>query len=73
MSQDFKGKTYEQEDGIEIPDFPGPAALGHTPLIGSVRRSKGLPVVRDEVVDAIDSTNVVDVPDEPVLPVLNTK
>lgn len=32
-----------------MPDNPGPAVLGNTPIIGSVRRSMGIPVVRDVV------------------------
>jgi hypothetical protein len=59
-------------DNIDVPDYPGPAALGHEPLIGSVRRKKNMPVLREEVVDRIDATGPVDVPDEPVLPALNT-
>lgn len=34
---------------INTPSDPGPAVLGRTPLVGSVRRSQGLPVIRDEV------------------------
>lgn len=60
-------------DNLNVPDYPGPAALGHEPLIGSVRRGKGMPVIRDEVADKVDSTDVVDLPDKPVLPVLNTR
>jgi len=60
-------------ENVDVPDYPGPAALGHEPLIGSVRRGKGMPVIRDEVADKIDSTNAVDLPDKPVLPVLNTR
>jgi len=55
---------------VEAPKYPGPNVLGHTPLIGSVRRSNDLPVIRDEVADAIDD-NVTDLPDEPLIPALN--
>lgn len=57
--------------GVELPNNPGPNALGHTALLGSVRRSNDIPVVRDEVVKQIDSLSAVDVPDKPVLPVLS--
>ena len=57
-------------DSLEAPSYPGPNLLGHTPLIGSVRRSNDLPVIRDEVADAIDE-NVADLPDEPLIPALN--
>lgn len=56
---------------VETPQYPGPNALGHTPLIGSVRRSNDLPVIRDKVADAVDGSNAVDLPDKPVLPALN--
>ncbi|HEX58713.1 MAG TPA: hypothetical protein ENF26_01020 [Methanomicrobia archaeon] len=36
-----------EELEIEIPERPGPKILGLTPLIGCVRRSFGLPVLRD--------------------------
>ena len=51
--------------------IPGPNALGHQALVGSVRRSNGLPVLRDEAVEQIDGLNAVNFPDEPVLPFLN--
>jgi hypothetical protein len=57
---------------VDVPDYPGPAALGHEPLIGSVRRENDMPVLREEVVDAVDSSGPVDIPDDPVLPALNT-
>lgn len=31
-----------------MPDNPGPALTGRTPLVGSMRRSNDLPVARDE-------------------------
>lgn len=39
---------FKQED-LDPPKDPGPAVLGKTPLVGSVRRNKGLPVLRDEI------------------------
>jgi len=60
-------------ENVDVPDYPGPAALGHEPLIGSVRRSKGMPVIREEVVDKVDGIDAIDIPDKPVLPKLNTR
>lgn len=36
---------------IEVPDDPGPALAGRTPVIGMVRRSRDLPVLRDNLGD----------------------
>jgi hypothetical protein len=59
-------------ENLEAPEYPGPNVLGHTPLIGSVRRANDLPVIRDELADAVDE-NITDLPDEPKIPALNTK
>lgn len=61
----------EYQQNLQIPKSPGPAALGHEPLIGSVRRSNGIPVIRDRVVEEVDELDGVDVPDKPVLPFLS--
>lgn len=37
-----------------VPDNPGPAITGNTPVLGSIRRSQGLPVARDEIADELD-------------------
>lgn len=37
-----------------IPDDPGPAITGNTPVLGSLRRSQGLPVARDEIAKEFD-------------------
>jgi hypothetical protein len=63
-------KDYSQN--VDVPDNPGPAALGHEPLVGTLRRSNGMPVIREELAQRVDSTDAVDLPDDPVLPVLNT-
>lgn len=34
---------------LSVPDDPGPALAGRTPIIGTVRRSRGMTVVRDMV------------------------
>lgn len=38
---------------LEIPDNPGPALAGRTPVVGSVRRSRDMPVVRDMLGDQL--------------------
>jgi len=60
-------------DVADVPKNPGPAALGHQPLIGSVRRKQGLPVIREKVAEKVDGTDAVDLPDDPVLPFLSTE
>lgn len=35
--------------GAEVPDSPGPALAGRTPVLGSVRRSNDMPVLRDQL------------------------
>lgn len=37
------------EADLPDPEEAGPALLGRTPVIGSVRREKGMTVVRDEI------------------------
>lgn len=69
MSQD----NLDMAEGADVPANPGPNALGHTPLLGSARRSNGLPVLRDEIADAADGLDAIDLPDKPVLPILNTR
>jgi|APHM01.1.fsa_nt_gi hypothetical protein len=71
MSDDDSGQDYAE--GVDVPDFPGPNALGHTPVIGSVRRSNDLPVIRDRAAEEVDELDAVDLPDEPLLPILNTE
>ena len=39
---------------VNVPDSPGPAALGRTPLLGMARRERGLPVVRDQIPSLMD-------------------
>lgn len=46
-----EGRSEEEE--VDIPDDPGPAILGKTPAVGSIRRSQGLPVLRDEIEDEL--------------------
>lgn len=46
-------------DNTQEVDFPdlnnaGPALTGRTPILGSVRRSNGMPVLRDELGDEFE-------------------
>lgn len=61
----------QEETDIEIPDDPGPAVTGNTPLIGSARRSNGLPVIRDEFKDEMDDIEVNNPADEIDLGILD--
>lgn len=65
MSDDYK-------EGVDAPDHPGPNVLGHEPLIGSARRSNDIPVIRDRLAEEVDELDAVDLPDKPMLPILNT-
>jgi len=57
--------------GVDFPSNPGPNALGHTAVVGSLRRSNDLPVLRDELTKQLDGLEAVNLPDEPVLPILS--
>lgn len=72
MSQDNLDMARDGKDNVDVPSNPGPNALGHKPLIGSVRRSNGIPVVRDRAAEEIDELDAVDLPDKPVFPALST-
>jgi len=37
-----------------LPDDVGPKALGRTPAIGSLRRERGMTVIRDQVPELLD-------------------
>lgn len=54
-----------------VPKTPGPNALGHESVVGQVRRQNGYPVIRDELVEQVDGLQAVNLPDDPVLPVLS--
>lgn len=50
VTQNADGPDLGQSgDMMSLPDSPGPSAAGRTPLIGMVRRERGLPVLRDQV------------------------
>lgn len=48
---DLEMRQTRPETDIELPDDPGPALMGKTPVIGSVRRGLDIPVLRDELKD----------------------
>lgn len=51
MKEDIDfGQTDPQTD-VELPNDPGPALMGNTPVVGSVRRGLDMPVLRDELQD----------------------
>lgn len=37
-----------------VPDTPGPRVMGRSPVIGSLRRERDIPVVRDELPSLMD-------------------
>lgn len=39
------------QDMMSVPDNPGPAVTGRTPVLGSVRRSRDMPVLRDQLTE----------------------
>lgn len=42
---------FGQMGGANLPNNPGPALTGRTPVIGALRRQNGLPVLRDMLSD----------------------
>ena len=49
-----KIRSFLREGEIEIPEKPGPRVIGRDPVIGSIRRSMGMPVLRDEIPTLIE-------------------
>lgn len=49
--QSMKFEQTNPKTDVEIPENPGPALAGKTPLVGSVRRGLDMPVLRDELKD----------------------
>lgn len=68
--RNWQEMNFEERD--LAPDFPGPHILGHDSFTSHYMKKFGLPSAREEVVDALDSTRVVDVRDSPLLPALST-
>ena len=50
---------------FEVGENPGPAALGHDPLVA--------PDARETVLNTVEQTGVVDFRDDPALPWLSTR
>mgnify|MGYP006875061597 FL=1 len=50
-------KLDEMAEGVnpdlDVPDNPGPALMGKTPVIGELRRQNDIPVLRDELKDQL--------------------
>lgn len=38
---------------VDMPDEPGPAALGREPVVGTFRRQRDMPVLRDELAEMV--------------------
>jgi len=47
------GPDLGQSSGADMPSNPGPALAGRTPLVGTVRRQSGMPVLRDQLSEAM--------------------
>lgn len=48
------GPDMMQGGSMSMPSNPGPSVAGRTPMLGTVRRERGLPVVRDQLPDLMD-------------------
>lgn len=68
--RNWQEMDFEERD--LAPDFPGLHIIGHDSFTSHYVKKLGLPSVREELVDALDSTNAVDVRDSPLLPALST-
>jgi len=68
--QNWQEMDFEERD--LAPDFPGPHILGHKSMTSHYVKKLGLPSAREELVGVLDSTDVVDVRDSPLLPALST-
>lgn len=43
------GPDMSQGVSIKTPENPGPSMLGRTPVLGMLRRERGIPVLRDQL------------------------
>lgn len=64
MSQDPQDMDFGAGEDVDIPDDPGPAVAGKTPILGSLRRNNGIPVARDELGEEFEDFNADDLSDE---------
>jgi len=42
------------ESMLDMPDNPGPAVAGRTPVVGQFRRDRDMPVLRDQLGDLME-------------------
>jgi len=54
VNRDGDGASMMQGASMNMPESPGPAVMGNTPVIGMVRRERGMPVVRDQLPDLLN-------------------
>ena len=54
LNRDGGGADLMQGGSMSTPENPGPSMMGRTPMIGALRRERGLPVVRDQLPDLMD-------------------
>lgn len=45
------GPDMMQGASMNMPSDPGPSVAGRTPMLGTLRRERGIPVVRDQLPD----------------------
>lgn len=50
----LSGKGPDLGQSADSDEKMGPSALGRTPALGSLRRERGLPVIRDQIPSIID-------------------
>lgn len=50
---DLSDLDVSAQDELDVPDNPGPALLGNTPVVGTLRRQNDMPVLRDELKDEL--------------------
>jgi len=51
MNEEINFGQTDSSTDVELPNDPGPALMGNTPVVGSVRRGLDMPVLRDELKD----------------------
>lgn len=59
------GQTHPRMALFELGNNPGPAALGHDPIVAGDARKR--------VLEAVEGTGAVEFRDDPALPWLNTR
>lgn len=51
MMEETDFQQTDPSTDVELPDDPGPALMGKTPVVGTVRRGLDMPVLREELSD----------------------